>query len=369
MKKMKLVVVLALALSMLLGMTVNAEGSIWSVGSMKVGYDGEAIVDGEKVNVSVSELSWGADVQFMEELTPEVITDLTDLEYEVNVCFYDMPVIRQDTGEEVEHAEFPDGIVITLSLDYIKADSVVNVVHYGLNGWEDTPEILAVRDGEIDVKFTTLSPIAVLFADKEDTNTEDADKESSSEKSSSKSSKHSKSSAAEEEEEFWYTSLSSGGNVNVNGTVAQLMIGPSSVSLDEASAKALLGTTNSCTVHSTEIWLQDAAGNVITDGATVTINVPGVTAGSKVMVRHWFNGSYDYEDVTPSKVGDGYIVLNLSSMGRIAICVDNVPGSVAAAASTQVSPKTSENSMIYVVEALAVAALAGFVVCRRKIRK
>jgi hypothetical protein len=360
MKKLKLSIVLALVLTFALGMTASAEESTRSIVDIKGFYEGTATVDGVPKTVKIDEVEILTNKDIIEEVTQEKIAQLTGSQYEFNIFFEWIPIWSVDDNDYLLDAgsvTFDPAIKLTLQVDSVTANSVVKVIHYDNNiGWDNTPKVVAVRDGEIDVEFTSLSPIAILV--KKDTAT-----------TSSSSSKKHKSNSSTTEETRWETPLSSGGNVSVNGTTAQLQIGPATKTLSEADAQALLGTTNSASVYLADLWLTDTAtGAVITDGATITLNVPGVTAGSHVVVRHWLNGTDEFEDLVPTQVGNGYIVFRPSSMGQVAVCVDSAATGTAAAATTAsgTSPKTAESSMIYVVEAMALVFLLGFAAFRKR---
>lgn len=91
---------------------------------------------------------------------------------------------------------------------------------------------------------------------------------------------------------------------------------------------------------------------------TVTFKVPGVLASTKVAVLHYENGAWTEE---PSKAGKGTITATFDSLSPVAFVVDKN-----ASASSTVSPKTGETPTVAVVGVIAVVALAGAVVFRKR---
>lgn len=95
---------------------------------------------------------------------------------------------------------------------------------------------------------------------------------------------------------------------------------------------------------------------------TVTFNVPGVTASTKVALVHYTNGAWK-ADVTDVKAGNGTITGTFSSFSPVAIVVDK-----SAADSSVKSPKTGETTMPIVMMAIGVLAVGGVYVMSRKSR-
>lgn len=175
--------------------------------------------------------------------------------------------------------------------------------------------------------------------------------------------------------------------------------------------KTILGVSTDCTVYMWEVWLEDENGNSIVipagKSATIRFGIPGVTANSKVIVRHWKSDG-TVENLTPSLIEDGHIEVAFTSLSPVAIIINNdstttsdptpapaTTGSsskkhhssssadetetttVAAPASetitsedsTKTSPKTGETSSVYVIELVALAALLGAAYTRKKLHE
>lgn len=209
-----------------------------------------------------------------------------------------------------------------------------------------------------------------------------------------------------------------GGYVNINGIDAEPWIeGSSHTPPTQEECKALLGVNADCVIHMADVslWSEDGDEQLtIPAGMSVTLRfaVPEVTSDSKVIVRHWKDDG-TVEDLKPSLIENGHIEVAFTSLSPIAIIVSNEKvvddgqnknegqtttdnGSssenkksdhssskssdaentaTTAAATTaatddasKVSPKTGENSSIYVAELLALAALAGVAYSRKKMR-
>lgn len=359
MKKWKLIVVLTMALTMLMGMNVCAAGSANYDTELSEGYEGAAIVNGESVDVRVDRIHYFVSRDVQDALTEGTVDSLAGAEYEFTVRFCDIWVEDMD-GYYVEGATFPDGIILTFEVSYVTSASVVKVLHWNENAWDNTPEVVAIRDGEIDVKFTALSPIAILVAEapaSESASSDDDDDDV-------------------EELPPFETPVTVGGTktVQVGNITAGIQLDRSTKTFYERDAKILFGTDRPCSVYLMDLWLFDPAtgGNVPlgSEGAEITLNVPNVNPNCRVVVRHWLNGTDEYEDIIPKEIGNGYIVVKFNTLSPIAIIVEQVeatPGTPATTtASGQVSPKTAEGSMIYVVELLAAVSLLGFVVYRRR---
>ena len=147
--------------------------------------------------------------------------------------------------------------------------------------------------------------------------------------------------------------------------------------------------------------VNDEAVKLANGSISVTFRIAGVTAASKVVVLHWAEGSAEPEKLSAS-AGDGTVTATFTSFSPVQILVEaqsesnenngsdsgssdsgssdsgssssgssssGSSSSASAAESTaKVSPKTAESLMIYGVEALAVLALAGAVILRKKAR-
>lgn len=91
---------------------------------------------------------------------------------------------------------------------------------------------------------------------------------------------------------------------------------------------------------------------------TITFKVPGVLSSTNVAVLHYENGAWKEE---PSKAGKGTITATFNSLSPVAFVVDKNT-----AASSTESPKTGETPMVAVAGVVAVLAIAGAVVFRKR---
>lgn len=203
----------------------------------------------------------------------------------------------------------------------VRPDSEVRILHYDGSVWEmDSAQVLAQDRGYVKGRFTSLSPVAVLVYN-----------ENTGSSGGSGRSRHSGS--PEPERTFWATPLSSGAAVMVNGAPADLQIGPATRTFSEADAQVLLGTGDACNVYMADLWLLDQASKniVLPDagGALVTLRIPGVTKGSNVKVRQWLNGTDEYVDLLPEKIGEGYVCIRFSAMGQVAVCTSGTGNTAA----------------------------------------
>ncbi len=371
MKKMKLVVVLAMALTMLLGMNVCAEESPLANAELKEAFEGTATdSEGNEVNVRIESFDYNnVPEEAKTSLTDDVINQLAAPEgRSIAKIIFDIPVLKADDGSRLEHVK--GSFMLTLKAPYITEGSWVKVLHYGADGWDASPKVLAVRAGEVDVEFSTLSPVAVIVekpAVIEESHDDDDDDDDD----------------AVEESRPWESPVTVGGtkSVQIGNITTGIQIGPTTKTFYEKDARILFGTDKPCSVYLMDLWLfeQNTKSHVLLEKgsghtARITLNVPNVNPNCRVVVRHWINGTDEYEDIIPSEIGNGYIVVDFDSLSPIAIIVEQVeptPGAApattaAATASGKVSPKTAEGSMIYVVEILAAVSLLGFVVYRRR---
>lgn len=98
--------------------------------------------------------------------------------------------------------------------------------------------------------------------------------------------------------------------------------------------------------------------------ATITFNVPGVTASSKVVVLHYINGQWTKEAAT---LGNGTVAVKFTSLSPVAIYVDNATAANAGStASNGKAPKTGEAPVMGVVVAIAAMAAVGMAVTARR---
>ena len=102
----------------------------------------------------------------------------------------------------------------------------------------------------------------------------------------------------------------------------------------------------------------------VTFPATVTFNVPGVTASSKVIVLHYVNGQWKKENPT---LGNGTVKVTFNSLSPVAIYVDKATAANAGStASNGKAPKTGEAPVMGVVVAIAAMAAVGMAVTARR---
>ncbi len=107
---------------------------------------------------------------------------------------------------------------------------------------------------------------------------------------------------------------------------------------------------------------------------TITFNVDGVAAGSKVIVLHYVNGAWKQETAT---AGNGTVAITLESLSPIAIYVEPAAagngtstgmgsGNAANGNGAKVSPKTGSAPMMTYVVVIAAAAVAGMCITKKK---
>ena len=149
----------------------------------------------------------------------------------------------------------------------------------------------------------------------------------------------------------------------------------------EAKLKELLGSDYTSTMQ-----VVDVKNVTVPDGTvfpvTITFKVTGVTASTKVAVLHYNTTTKAWEKVE-SKAGDGTVTATFTSLSPVAFVVDKATAasttnkgtttttnkgttsSTTASASTT-SPKTGETNVMMYAGIVAVAAVAGMAVTRRK---
>ncbi|MBR5509888.1 MAG: hypothetical protein IKV59_07530 [Lachnospiraceae bacterium] len=380
MKKMKLMIVLAMVLTVLLGMNVSAKESVSASIGVVEKENVSAMLGNQSILVHIDDVKLSVAEEVKEELTKDVVSTLAGAEYDSTI-FCDIVLLDATAGNNVsESVSFPDGVVLTLKAP-VRSNSMVKVLHYSTTGgWDSTPEVVAVRDGEIDVKFYALSPIAILVSEGQA-----APAPAPGNTSSSSDHDDDDDDDAVEDSRPWESPVTAGGtqSVKLGNVNAGVQIGPTTKTFYESDAKILFGTDKPCSVYLMDLWLfdQNTKEHVLLkkesgQTARITLNVPNVNPNCRVVVRHWLNGTDEYEDIIPVEIGNGYIVTDFTSLSPIAIIVEQVeatpgaaPATTAAATSGKVSPKTAEGSMIYVVELLAAVSLLGLVVYRRRMGK
>lgn len=143
----------------------------------------------------------------------------------------------------------------------------------------------------------------------------------------------------------------------------------------EAKLKELIGSDYTSTMQ-----VVDVKNVTVPDGTvfpvTITFKVTGVTASTKVAVLHYNTTTKAWEKVE-SKAGDGTVTATFTSLSPVAFVVDKATAasttttnkgttsSTTASASTT-SPKTGETNVMMYAGIVAVAAVAGMAVTRRK---
>lgn len=292
----------------------------------------------------------------------------SSLTVESGYSVYYLNVWAAKVGNENEtvlaNVKLADPVTLRLYASAIKSSGAkVKVYHFNGVTWDDSPQVIQVEKNYVDVMFTELSPIAIAV-------------DNSVSSSTKKSSGSSGSGSSTVEEVRFTTALSPAAEVSLASGAADLQIGPPTRTFYESDGQALLGTTDPISVYLADFWLVDrATGAVVTpgaDGAIATINIPGVTASSKVMIRQWPYGTDEYIDFAPVEIGNGYIKVKFTTMSQAAICVAGADAAVtadtatAAATTEKVSPKTSDSVLIYAAEAIALVSILGFVICRKK---
>lgn len=382
MKKLKLLM-LSFALTCLMGMTVSA-AEVDEYGYTRVEYVDYTYGSGWVRQFTNIQTERGEKIAYFDlgeghERGKSYMEDSVDTEG-ANVYHVDMQAIidYDDTPEET----LIEPMLIKINISEITEDSKVegwaggrpsqtSVKAMNISSQRDGYVIFAYEGPIIDDCYICIT----VRGTNTETNTE-ANKDSSKDSGKSKSSKKSSGSGSSAVEEVRFTTaLSPAAEVNLASGAADLQIGPPTRTFYESDGQALLGTTEPVSVYLADFWLVDrATGAVVTpgaDGAVVTINIPGVTASSKVMIRQWPYGTDEYVDFAPVEVGNGYIKVKFTTMSQAAICVAGADAAVtadtAAAVTTEkMSPKTSDSMLIYAAEAIALVSILGFVICRKK---
>lgn len=148
----------------------------------------------------------------------------------------------------------------------------------------------------------------------------------------------------------------------------------------EAKLKELIGSDYTSTMQ-----VVDVKNVTVPDGTvfpvTITFKVTGVMASTKVAVLHYNTTTKAWEKVE-SKAGDGTVTATFTSLSPVAFVVDkataasttttnkgttsstSTTGSKTASSTT--SPKTGETNVMMYAGIVAVAAVAGMAVTRRK---
>ena len=177
----------------------------------------------------------------------------------------------------------------------------------------------------------------------------------------------------------------------VNATISEVPAEYSSAVAEVKTAeklKELIGSEYTSTMQ-----VVDVKNVTVPDGTvfpvTITFKVTGVTASTKVAVLHYNTATKAWEKVE-SKAGDGTVTATFTSLSPVAFVVDkataasttttnegtttttnkgttsstSTTGSKTASSTT--SPKTGETNVMMYAGIVAVAAVAGMAVTRRK---
>lgn len=379
MKKMKKLVVAVMLLSMLAGMTVCAgasrRGIVWT--DTEVEYE-VMTADGKTVPASLE--VFRAD-QMTDQDTVKSLTGWSDF----TAHFFDYNLFgRSDEydGDPIESLDSPVTIPIYFTGDSgVKEGDDVKVLLLNHGNWEvlasSSVRRISVSETEsyngIDIAFPIPESSAAVILKKSVSS-------SGGGSHSGGSSSGSSDSGSDSVPYVNPVTVPNGGvaaGISIGGVSydALLHAGPTTRTFSEKDAATMLGIDGPCRVYLMDLWLENQKnpGEVLTlggEGAVLTLNVPNVNPNCKVMIRHWLNGTDEYEDLVPEEIGNGYIKIRFTSLSPIAICVQEVPASAApAAGNTRLSPKTGEDTMILLAEGMAVLALIGLAVSRRKYDK
>lgn len=100
--------------------------------------------------------------------------------------------------------------------------------------------------------------------------------------------------------------------------------------------------------------------------ATLTFNVPGVTANSKGSLLHYNTTTNAWEKIATT-FGNGTMTGTFNSLSPVAFVVDKTTASTTAAGTTSTtSPKTGEMNVMMMAGAVALLAVAGMAVTYKK---
>lgn len=126
---------------------------------------------------------------------------------------------------------------------------------------------------------------------------------------------------------------------------------------DKQTLKEIIGDNYVDGMEVIDVREVRAIGNPVFP-VTITFKVPGVLASTNVAILHYENGAWTEE---PSKAGKGTITATFDSLSPVAFVVDKNTS-----ASSTESPKTSETPTVAVAGVVAIIALAGAVVFRKR---
>ena len=162
MKKMKLVA-LSAVLCLVLGMTVNAEGS--SAGGVQVSQETKTATvtkaDGTKVeNAAVVPVVKESSKAVAKEEAKKALKIDSD-----NFTSYTMDVylaMAEDTSSVVTLADGSAAIEVAFSVPEVKASSKVVVLHWKGGATEPEQLPVTVEDGVVKAVFTSFSPVEIL---------------------------------------------------------------------------------------------------------------------------------------------------------------------------------------------------------------
>lgn len=374
MKKIKLAVLTA-AFSFLLGMEAMAAGSSegnvqWDGNSSTVSVvTSDGSVSEQEVIPVFSSIS-GEDRGIIEasHFWGEVYNENCSV-YMLNV---DLVLKSEKDNPDRTIVHMAGGTIrIGFGVPGVTPDSKVTVLHKKSSGQVETVRVVAAHNNYVQAQFTSLSPVAIIVENepKEESKPDTSDNSDIYEQGAQVGDIRVKKSGAGVQA----TVVRADGQVVTTIVHPFLMPGTRTVSLEQA--QKILGTKSGCAIYVLDLSIVDAAGDysqvTLKEGAVpVTFYVPGVTPQSRVVVRHWINGTDKYEDV-PVELGSGTVTATFTSFSPVVIMVaqDGAPVTATATAGTstgRVSPKTAESSWIYVVEAVALLSFLGLAVCRKK---
>ena len=143
----------------------------------------------------------------------------------------------------------------------------------------------------------------------------------------------------------------------------------------QAVLKSVVGDANAANYSLALLRDVKVIGNVKFP-VTLTFKIAGVTASSKVIVLHYYDGSWHQENPT---VGDGTVTVTFQRLSPVAFYVQNANGSGNGgnggngangngSGSQVVSPKTGSSPVMMYAVIAAVAAAAGMCVTYKKKR-
>ncbi len=131
----------------------------------------------------------------------------------------------------------------------------------------------------------------------------------------------------------------------------------------KAGLKAAMGSSYVEGMEVVDVRSISLNGQDVKFPISLTFNVPGVTAGTKVAVLAYVNGQWVSLQCT---AGNGTITVTFENADQLACVAFVVDKNTAAASTGKVSPKTGETAAIPAMAAMAVLLLIGGAYCLRK---